>query len=57
MFYAGNDWEIASDQVFFAHMILMDSASETALCLGRTSLITEAGAVPLNAADLDLVVK
>ena len=57
MFYAGNPWVIAEDQVFFLHMILMDSASETAMCLGRTSLVTGRGAEPLNAPDLDLAVK
>ena len=55
MFYEGNDFVIAEDQVFFAHMILMDSASETAMCLGRTSLIRATGAEPLNAPQLDLV--
>ena len=57
MFYEGNDEEIAPNQVYFAHMILMDSASSTALCLGRTSLVTDRAAEPLNAADLDLVIK
>ena len=57
MFYDGNDWEIAPNQVFFGHMILMDSATETAMCLGRTSLVGPDGAVPLNAPDLDLVRK
>ena len=57
MFYANNDWVIAEDQVYFAHMILMDSASETALCLGRTYLVGASRAEPLNAPDLDLVVK
>lgn len=57
MFYSGNPWQIAENQVFFAHMILMDSASRTAMCLGRTSLITPNSAEPLNAAHLDLVVK
>ena len=56
MFYEHNPFVIAADQVFFCHMILMDSASETAMCLGRTSLVGTAGAVPLNAADLALVV-
>lgn len=57
MFYEGNEWEIAPNQVFFAHMILMDSVTETALCLGRTSMVGQGRASPLNAADLDLVVK
>ena len=56
MFYEGNDFVIAEDQVFFAHMILMDSASETAMCLGRTSLIRATGAEALNAPQLDLVI-
>jgi Xaa-Pro dipeptidase len=57
MFYEGNDWVIAENQVFFAHMILMDSNSATAMCLGRTSLVTATGAKTLNAPDLGLVVK
>jgi Xaa-Pro dipeptidase len=57
MFYEANDFMIAANQVYFAHMILMDSASQTALCLGRTYLVTAHGAEPLNAASLDLVVK
>ena len=57
MFYAGNPHVIAVDQVFFIHMILMDSDSETAMCLGRTSLVTPAGPESLNAADLDLQIK
>ena len=57
MFYERNPFVIAEDQVFFAHMILMDSVTETAMCLGRTSLVTAKGAEPLNAPDLDLMVK
>jgi Xaa-Pro dipeptidase len=57
MFYEGNDFVIDENQVFFAHMILMDSESETAMCLGRTYLIGPDGAAPINAPDLDLVVK
>ncbi len=54
MFYEANPFEIAESQVFFLHMILMDSESETALCLGRTYLTGPGPAEPLNAADLDL---
>jgi Xaa-Pro dipeptidase len=57
MFYEGADFEIAASQVYFLHMILMDSESQTAMCLGRTYLTGAAGAEPLNARDLDLVVK
>ena len=55
MFYEGNPFIIPENGVFFVHMILMDSESGTALCLGRTSLVAAGGAVALNAADLDLV--
>jgi Xaa-Pro dipeptidase len=48
---------MAPDQVYFAHVVLMDSASETAMCLGRTYVITAGAPRPINAASLDLVVK
>jgi Xaa-Pro dipeptidase len=57
MFYEGAEFVLASSQTYFLHMILMDSDSQTAMCLGRTYLIGAAGAEPLNALDLDLVVK
>ena len=57
MFYEDAAFEMARDQVYFLHMILMDSDSQTAMCLGRTYLIGAAGAEPINAPDLDLVVK
>ncbi len=40
--------------VMFAHMIIMDSDSATAMCLGRTSLVGEAGSQVLNGADIGL---
>ena len=57
MFYDANDWPIVPGMVMFAHMILMDSASETAMCLGRTYLVGEGGAEALNLPDLDLVIR
>jgi len=57
MFYAGNPEPIVPDMVLFAHMILMDSDSETALCLGRTYLTTAAAPQPLSAAPLALQVR
>jgi Xaa-Pro dipeptidase len=57
MFYEANPFEIAPSQVYFLHMILMDSESRTAMCLGRTYLVGAAGAEPINAPDLDLIVK
>ncbi|RYE35210.1 MAG: aminopeptidase P family protein [Hyphomicrobiales bacterium] len=57
MFYEANDWPIVPGMVMFAHMILMDSASETAMCLGRTYLVGKTGAEALNLPDLDLVIR
>ncbi len=54
MFYAANPHPIGPDEVYFLHMILMDSETETALCLGRTYLTTWGSATPLNAPNLDL---
>jgi Xaa-Pro dipeptidase len=57
MFYEGNPWVIEPGMVLFAHMILMDSETETALCLGRTSIVTESGAEPITMPDLDLQIR
>ncbi len=57
MFYSQNPWVLVPGMVLFAHMILMDSESETAMCLGRTYLIGERGAEAINAPDLALVVR
>lgn len=57
MFYAENDWVLEPGMVMFAHMILMDSESETAMCLGRTSLVTATGNETLNGAELDLFIR
>jgi Xaa-Pro dipeptidase len=57
MFYEGNEFILAPSQVYFLHMILMDSDSRTAMCLGRTSLIGAERAEAINAPDLDLIVK
>lgn len=57
MFYAGNPEPIAPDMTLFAHMIIMDSDSETAMTLGRTYLTTENSPKPLSRHDLDLIVR
>jgi Xaa-Pro dipeptidase len=57
MFYEKNPWVIEPGMVFFAHMILMDSETETALCLGRTSVVGEIGADPITLPDLDLALR
>jgi Xaa-Pro dipeptidase len=48
MFYAGNPARLAPNQVFFAHMILMDSVSGNAFCLGRTYIIGRDKPEPLS---------
>jgi Xaa-Pro dipeptidase len=57
MFFAGNPEPIAPDMTLFAHMIIMDSETETAMTLGRTYLTTEGEARPLSRHDLDLIVR
>ena len=48
MFYDGAPTLMAPGMVFFLHMILMDSDSGAAMCLGRSSVVTEAGAEGLS---------
>jgi Xaa-Pro dipeptidase len=57
MFYEANPFVLAANQVYFLHMILMDSESQTALCLGRTYLVGVHHAEALNAPELDLARK
>ncbi len=55
MLYHGNPVEAAPGMAFFVHIIIFDSERHLAMSLGRTSLITEAGAEPLSAAGLEFV--
>ena len=57
MFYQGNPEPIAPNMTLFAHMIIMDSETETAMTLGRTYLTTEAQPKPLSRHGLDLIVQ
>ena len=56
MFYRGNKTAIVPGMVLFAHMILADSETGTAMSLGRTYLTTDAEPEPLSALPLDLPV-
>ncbi len=56
MLYTGNPYIIRSGNVFFMHMILMDSESNLAMNLGETYLVTENGNERLGKQKLDLVV-
>jgi Xaa-Pro dipeptidase len=57
MFLAGNAEPIAPNMTLFAHMIIMDSDSETAMTLGQTYLTAESDPKPLSRHDLDLIVR
>lgn len=56
MFYEGNPWVLEPGMVLFAHMILMDSDTGTAMCLGRTYLVGVNANEGLTPAPLDLIV-
>ena len=55
MLYTGNPYKIVPGNVFFMHMILMDSDSNLAMNLGETYLVTENGNERLGQQKLDLV--
>ncbi|WP_285672478.1 M24 family metallopeptidase [Paralimibaculum aggregatum] len=57
MLYEGAPAEIRPGMVIFIHMILMESPTQTAMCLGRTSLVGARGAEPLSAMPLGLVTR
>ena len=57
MFYAGNPTVLGAGMVFFAHMILMDSDSEKAFCLGRTYILGEKKPEPVSKFSLDMIVR
>lgn len=56
MFYENNPWVLEPGMVLFAHMILMDSDTSTAMCLGRTYLVGVNANEGLTPAPLDLIV-
>ena len=54
MLYTGNPYEIQPGNVFFMHMILMDSKNELAMNLGETYLISQHGNERLGNKTMDL---
>ncbi len=56
MLYTGNPYIIKTGNIFFMHMILMDSDNQLAMNLGETYLVTENGNERLGKQKLDLVV-
>ena len=57
MFYRGNPIPIEPGMVLFAHMILMDSDSGNAFCLGRTYIIGAKRPEPLSRHPLEMIVR
>ncbi len=55
MFYEGNPLIMQAGQVFFLHMILMDSDAGLAMCQGHSVLVTETGVERLSRSSQDLV--
>ena len=56
MLYTGNPYIIEPGNVFFMHMILMDSDNGLAMNLGETYLVTDKGNERLGKQKLDLVI-
>ena len=56
MLYTGNPYVIEPGNVFFMHMILMDSENQLAMNLGETYLVTKKGNQRLGKQKIDLVV-
>ena len=56
MLYTSNPYVIQPGNVFFMHMILMDSEAQLAMNLGETYLVTETGNERLGKQKLDLVI-
>jgi len=57
MFFHGNPFEIKPNMVFFAHMILMDSDTNTAMTLARTYITGKGAPEPVSKYPLKLIVK
>ena len=56
MLYTKNPYNIEVGNIFFLHMILMDSDSHLAMNLGETYLVNEKGSERLGKQKLDLVI-
>jgi Xaa-Pro dipeptidase len=57
MLYHGNPLTFAPNQVYFLHMIILDTGAHQAMTLGHSILVTETGAERLSRSALDLVVR
>jgi Xaa-Pro dipeptidase len=57
MFFHGNPFEIKPNMVFFAHMILMDSDTNTAMTLARTYITGKGAPEPVSKYPLKMIVR
>lgn len=57
MIFDGNETVIQPGMVVFGHMIIFDSASETAMTIGQSYITTDAGPESLSRHDIDLIVR
>ncbi len=57
MLYEGNPEPLVPNQVFFAHMILMDSTSGTAFSLGQTYIVQQGPPEPVSRYPLKMIVR
>jgi Xaa-Pro dipeptidase len=57
MFFASNDETLSANMVFFAHMILMDSDTGSAYCLGRTYIVGEKRPSPVSKFPVEMIVR
>lgn len=57
MFYRGNEAEIVPSMSLFIHIILMDSETETAMCLGETFITTDGAPERLSKLERRLIVQ
>ena len=55
MFYEGNPLVMEPGNVFFLHMVLMDSKENLAMCWGHSVLVTDSGVERLSRHPLDLI--
>ena len=56
MLYTNNPYVIQPGNIFFMHMILMDSENQLAMNLGETYVVTADGNERLGKQKLDLVI-
>ncbi len=55
MIYAGNDAIISANMVFFTHMIIADSDTQTAMTLGQSYITKPTGPENLSRHEIDLI--